>query len=162
MEPISIRWATGYMNIDPGAFFPTSAARVRKLLRVVALDYEHQDDIRMQLVRHCTERAQAIMDGRKALANEAVNHQQKAADLQPWINLREHRIHASQACLKEQPKKARALEYLARIKAEKEALKTLKAEQRGERAACEKKKREFIQAEKDAQQLRRNAEVIQA
>lgn len=127
MEPISIRWATGYMNIDPGAFFPTSAARVRK-----------------------------------ALANEAVNHQQKAADLQPWINLREHRIHALQACLKEQPKKARALEYPARIKAEKKALKTLKAEQRGERAACEKKKREFIQAEKDAQQLRRNAEVIQA
>lgn len=162
MEPISIRWATGYMDINPDAFFPTSAARVRKLLRVVALDYEHQDDIRIQLVRHCTERAQAIVDGCKALANEAANHQQKAADLQPWIDLRERRIRALQACLKEQSQKTRTLDYPARIKAEKETLKTLKAEQREERAACGKKKREFAQAEKDAQQLRRNAEVIQA
>ena len=49
MEPITIRWETGYMTINPDAFFPTSTARIRKLLRVVALDFEHQDVIRMQL-----------------------------------------------------------------------------------------------------------------
>ena len=46
MEPITIRWETGYMTINPDAFFPTSTARIRKLLRVVALDFEHQDVIR--------------------------------------------------------------------------------------------------------------------
>ncbi len=33
MEPITIRWETGYMTINPDAFFPTSTARIRKLLR---------------------------------------------------------------------------------------------------------------------------------
>lgn len=78
MEPITIRWETGYMTINPDAFFPTSAARIRKLLRVVALDFEHQDDIRMQLAGACESRAQEILDGRKSLANEAVNHHQKS------------------------------------------------------------------------------------
>lgn len=85
MEPITIRWETGYMTINPDAFFPTSTARIRKLLRVVALDFEHQDVIRMQLAGACESRAQKILDGRKSLANEAVNHHQKAADLEPQI-----------------------------------------------------------------------------
>lgn len=33
MEPITIRWETGYMTINPDAFFPTSTAKIRKLLR---------------------------------------------------------------------------------------------------------------------------------
>ena len=85
MEPITIHWETGYMTINPDAFFPTSTARIRKLLRVVALDFEHQDVIRMQLAGACESRAQEILDGRKSLANEAVNHHQKAADLEPQI-----------------------------------------------------------------------------
>lgn len=89
MEPITIRWETGYMTINPDAFFPTSTARIRKLLRVVALDFEHQDVIRMQLAGACESRAQEILDGRKSLANEAVNHHQKAADLEPQIETAE-------------------------------------------------------------------------
>lgn len=89
MEPITIRWETGYMTINPDAFFPTSTARIRKLLRVVALDFEHQDVIRMQLAGACESRAQELLDGRKSLANEAVNHHQKAADLEPQIETAE-------------------------------------------------------------------------
>lgn len=33
MEPITIRWETGYMTINPDAFFPTSTARIRKKKR---------------------------------------------------------------------------------------------------------------------------------
>ena len=91
MEPITIRWETGYMTINPDAFFPTSTARIRKLLRVVALDFEHQDVIRMQLAGACESRAQEILDGRKSLANEAVNHHQKAADLEPDGQAPDHR-----------------------------------------------------------------------
>ena len=100
MEPITIRWETGYMTINPDAFFPTSAARIRKLLRVVALDFEHQDDIRMQLAGACESRAQEILDGRKSLANEAVNHHQKAADLEPQIETAKRRITTLRACIK--------------------------------------------------------------
>ena len=160
MEPITIRWETGRMVINPDAFFPTSTARIRKLLRVVALDFERRDDIRTQLARCCEERAQAIMDGQKALANEAVNHHQRAADLQPEIDRRERQISTLLACLKEQPKKARALGYPERIKAEKEEVKKLKAKQHDERAAFDRKKREFAQGEALAQKLRKNAEVL--
>lgn len=155
MEPITIRWETGYMTINPDAFFPTSAARIRKLLRVVALDFEHQDDIRMQLAGACESRAQEILDGRKSLANEAVNHHQKAADLEPQIETAKRRITTLRACIKEQPKKARQLGYPERLHEEREQLT---AERSGALSAFRKKKREA--AEATAEKLRQNAEVL--
>lgn len=157
MEPITIRWETGYMTINPDAFFPTSAARIRKLLRVVALDFERQDDIRMQLAGACESRAQEILDGRKSLANEAVNHHQKAADLEPQIETAKRRITTLRACIKEQPKKARQLGYPERLHEEREQLT---AERSGALSAFRKKKREFEAAEATAEKLRQNAEVL--
>ena len=160
MEPITIRWETGYMTISPDAFFPTSAARIRKLLRVVALDFEHQDVIRMQLAGACESRAQELLDGRKSLANEAVNHHQKAADLQPPIDTAKRRITALRACIQEQPKKARALGYRDRLQEEQEALKKLKTQQSTALAAFKKKQKEFEAAEGVAKKLKQNAEVL--
>lgn len=149
MEPITIRWETGYMTINPDAFFPTSTARIRKLLRVVALDFEHQDVIRMQLAGAC-----------ESLANEAVNHHQKAADLEPQIETAKRRITALGACIKEQPKRARQLGYPERLHEEREQLKKLTAERSGALSAFRKKKREFEAAEAMAEKLRQNAEVL--
>lgn len=149
MEPITIRWETGYMTINPDAFFPTSTARIRKLLRVVALDFEHQDVIRMQLAGAC-----------ESLANEAVNHHQKAADLEPQIETAKRRITALRACIKEQPKRARQLGYPERLHEEREQLKKLTAERSGALSAFRKKKREFEAAEATAEKLRQNAEVL--
>ena len=149
MEPITIRWETGYMTINPDAFFPTSTARIRKLLRVVALDFEHQDVIRMQLAGAC-----------ESLANEAVNHHQKAADLEPQIETAKRRITALGACIKEQPKRARQLGYPERLHEEREQLKKLTAERSGALSAFRKKKREFEAAEATAEKLRQNAEVL--
>ena len=157
MEPITIRWETGYMTINPDAFFPTSAARIRKLLRVVALDFEHQDVIRMQLAGACEIRAQELLDGRKSLANEAANHHQKATDLEPQIETAKRRITTLRACIKEQPKKARQLGYPERLHEEREQLKKLTA---GALSAFRKKKREFEAAEATAEKLRQNAEVL--
>ena len=149
MEPITIRWETGYMTINPDAFFPTRTARLRKLLRVVALDFEHQDVIRMQLAGAC-----------ESLANEAVNHHQKAADLEPQIETAKRRITALRACIKEQPKRARQLGYPERLHEEREQLKKLTAERSGALSAFRKKKREFEAAEATAEKLRQNAEVL--
>ena len=160
MEPITIRWETGYMTINPDAFFPTSAARIRKLLRVVALDFEHQDVIRMQLAGACESRAQELLDGRKSLANEAVNYHQKVADLQPPIDTAKRRITALRACIQEQPKKARALGYRDRLQEEQEALKKLKTQQSTALASFKKKQKEFEAAEATAERLRQNAEVL--
>lgn len=70
MEPIKIRWETGHMEINPDVFFPTSTARIRKLLRVVALDFPHQDDLRMQMARYCEDRAEEILSDRDRLQEE--------------------------------------------------------------------------------------------
>lgn len=143
MEPITIRWETGHMTINPDAFFPTSAARIR-----------------MQLAGACESRAQEILDGRKSLANEAVNHHQKAADLEPQIETAKRRITTLRACIKEQPKKARQLGYPERLHEEREQLKKLTAERSGALSAFRKKKREFEAAEATAEKLRQNAEVL--
>lgn len=160
MEPIKIRWETGHMEINPDVFFPTTAARIRKLLRVVALDYTHQDDLRMQMARYCEDRAQEILDDRKRLANEAVNYHQKVTDLQPPIDTCKRRITTLRACIKEQPKKARQLGYPERLHEEREQLKKLTAERSGALSAFRKKKREFEAAEATAEKLRQNAEVL--
>lgn len=160
MGPITIRWETGNMTINPDAFFPTSTTRIRKLLRVVALDFEHQDDIRMQLATACEARAQEILDGRKRLANEAVNHHQKATDLEPQIETCKRRISSLRICIKEQPKRARELGYHDRLHEEREKLKKLTAERSGALSAFRKKKREFEASEPLAEKLRQNAEVL--
>lgn len=135
MEPITIRWETGYMTINPDAFFPTSTARIRKLLRVVALDFEHQDVIRMQLAGACESRAQEIETAKR-------------------------RITTLGACIKEQPERARQLGYPERLHEEREQLKKLTAERSGALSAFRKKKRELEAAEATAEKLRQNAEVL--
>lgn len=160
METIIIRWTTGGMEINPAAFFPTSAARVRKLLRVISLDYDHQDDIRERLARYCTERAQELLDSRRAIANDAVNNGQKVVDLQEQIDFQERQILKIQIFQKEQPKAARIMRCGDRLKTEKAKLTALKEEQRAARSTKERKKREFAQVEKAAKQLQLNAEVI--
>lgn len=160
METIIIRWTTGGMEINPAAFFPTSAARVRKLLRVISLDYDHQDDIRERLARYCTERAQELLDSQRAIANDAVNNGQKVVDLQEQIDFQERQILKIQIFQKEQPKAARTMRCGDRLKTEKAKLTALKEEQRAARSTKERKKREFAQVEKAAKQLQLNAEVI--
>ena len=162
MEPIKIRWETGHMEINPDVFFPTSTARIRKLLRVVALDFPHQDDLRMQMARYCEDRAEEILSDRKRLANEAVNYHQKAADLEPQIETAKHRITTLRACIQEQPKKTRALGYRDRLQEEREQLKKLTAERSGALSAFRKKKREFEAAEGVAKKLKQNAEVLRS
>lgn len=146
MEPIKIRWETGHMEINPDVFFPTSTARIRKLLRVVALDFPHQDDLRMQMARYCEDRAEEILSDRKRLANEAVNYHQKVADLQPPIDTAKRRITALRACIQE----------------EQEALKKLKTQQSIALAAFKKKQKEFEVAEGVAKKLKQNAEVLRS
>lgn len=42
---IQIKYDNGQMNIRMDAFFPTSQARLKKLLKVVDLDFEHREEI---------------------------------------------------------------------------------------------------------------------
>ena len=41
-----IKWETGYMNIHMDFFFPCSQQRFKKLLKVIALDWQHEDELK--------------------------------------------------------------------------------------------------------------------
>ena len=44
-----IKWETGYMNIHMDFFFPCSQQRFKKLLKVIALDWQHEDELKETL-----------------------------------------------------------------------------------------------------------------
>lgn len=46
---LQIKYDNGQMNIRMDAFFPTSQARLKKLLKVVDLDFEHKDEIKQTM-----------------------------------------------------------------------------------------------------------------
>ena len=73
----------GRMTIVLDKFFPTSATRLRKLLKLVDEDYEHRDELRAAIVQHCSQRASALLDGRRDLANKAVEQHTRATEMQP-------------------------------------------------------------------------------
>ena len=121
----------GHMTIVLDKFFPTDATRLRKLLKLVDEDYEHRDELRAIIVQHCGQRASALLDGRKDLANKAVEH-----------------------C---KTKEGRA--YREQLKELKAKLKDLKQRQRDALASYRDYQREFVSAENRANRLKKNAEV---
>lgn len=56
---LSIRWDTGYMNIVKDSFFPCSVDRFKKLLKVIDLDWKHDDSLKEELKVYFQERISA-------------------------------------------------------------------------------------------------------
>lgn len=48
-DVLKIRWNTGYMNINMQKFFPCSIAKLNKLLKVIRLDWEHEQELLAQM-----------------------------------------------------------------------------------------------------------------
>jgi len=49
MNDLYIRWNTGEMLIHLDNFFPTSQVQLRKLLKVIELDWEHETELKEKL-----------------------------------------------------------------------------------------------------------------
>ena len=128
----------GHMTIVLDKFFPTDATRLRKLLKLVDEDYEHRDELRAIIVQHCGQRASALLDGRKDLANKAVEQHTRATEMQPEIDKLTGQIE-------------RLAEYCK--------TKEVKQRQRDALASYRDYQREFVSAENRANRLKKNAEV---
>lgn len=145
----------GHMTVVLDKFFPTDATRLRKLLKVIDEDYEHRDELRAAIVQHCGRRAQEALDGRKDLANRAADMHTRAAELQPEIDKLTRQVKALGAYCKTPSGRCC-----------RQQLKDLKAREKGakerHRLCLQKFKeyqREFVNAEKTAEQLKKNADV---
>ena len=72
MEELRIKYDRGKMVVILNNFFPTSRARLKKLLKVIDLDYEHSDELIEQLKQFFSEqipvyKAEFESNGRKYL-----------------------------------------------------------------------------------------------
>lgn len=145
----------GHATIVLDKFFPTDATRLRKLLRMVDEDYEHRDELRATIVQHCGRRASALLDGRKDLANKAVEYHTKATELQPEIDKLAGQIERLAEYVK--TKEGRA--YREQLKGLRAQLKDKKQRQRDLLASYRDYQRQFVSAENQANKLKKNAEV---
>ena len=149
----------GHMTIVLDKFFPTDATRLRKLLKLVDEDYDHRVELRAIIVQHCGQRASALLDGRRDLANKAVEQHTRAAEMQPEINKLTGQIDAVQKYIKTFCSKRGGQGYRSQLKELKAQLKNKKEEQRSLLSAFRDYQRQFVSAENQAKKLKKNAEV---
>ena len=143
---ITFHQGMGHMTVMLDAFFPTDAARLRKLLSIIDEDYEHRDELRAVVVQHCGQRAQALMDGRSDLANQAINYHTKAT------------VDTLQRYVKTYCKRG-GQGYRQQLKELKAQLKEIKEQQRHALTLYRDYQRRFVGAEKEAEKLKKNVEV---
>ena len=101
-----IKWETGYMNIHMDFFFPCSQQRFKKLLKVIALDWQHEDELKETLKVYFQNRIADLVELRKENGKKDFDFKQKAADTQRMIQSRKHPNGVSLS--KEELKQARA------------------------------------------------------
>lgn len=101
-----IKWETGYMNIHMDFFFPCSQQRFKKLLKVIALDWQHEDELKETLKVYFQNRIADLVELRKENGKKYFDFKQKAADTQQMIQSRKHPNGVSLS--KEELKQARA------------------------------------------------------
>lgn len=85
-----IKWETGYMNIHMDFFFPCSQQRFKKLLKVIALDWQHEDELKETLKVYFQNRIADLVELRKGNGKKYFDFKQKAADTQRMIQSRKH------------------------------------------------------------------------
>ena len=155
---ITFHQGMGHMTVVLDAFFPTDATRLRKLLSIIDEDYEHRDELPAVVVQHCGQRAQALMDGRSDLANQAVNYHTKATELQPEIDKMARQVDTLQRYVKTYCKRG-GQGYRQQLKELKAQLKEVKKQQRHALTLYRDYQRRFVGAEKAAEKLKKNVEV---
>lgn len=155
---ITFHQGMGHMTVVLDAFFSTDATRLRKLLSIIDEDYEHRDELRAVVVQHCGQRAQALMDGRSDLANQAVNYHTKATELQPEIDKMARQVDTLQRYVKTYCKRG-GQGYRQQLKELKAQLKEVKKQQRHALTLYRDYQRRFVGAEKEAEKLKKNVEV---
>lgn len=85
-----IKCETGYMNIHMDFFFPCSQQRFKKLLKVIALDWQHEDELKETLKVYFQNRIADLVELRKENGKKYFDFKQKAADTQRMIQSRKH------------------------------------------------------------------------
>lgn len=87
---IQIKYDNGQMNIHMDAFFPTSQARLKKLLKVVDLDFEHRDEIIQTMQQFFQDKVTELEERRISSGKKSIEYKQKIADTTAMIESKKH------------------------------------------------------------------------
>lgn len=90
MNDLYIEWETGYMNIHMDFFFPCNIQRFKKLLKIIELDWKHEEELKEKLKVHFQNRISALVDLWKKNSRKYYDNKQKAADTTSLIKSRKH------------------------------------------------------------------------
>ena len=80
MEELRIKYDRGKMVVILNNFFPTSRARLKKLLKVIDLDYEHSDELVEQLKQFFSEQIPVYKAEFESNGKKYLEYQQLSAD----------------------------------------------------------------------------------
>lgn len=70
----------GQMTVHMNAFFPTSQARLNKLLKIIELDWQHEDELKEKLKVHFQNKILECEGLQKCSGKDHLNWRQKEAD----------------------------------------------------------------------------------
>lgn len=90
MNDLYIEWETGHMNIHMDFFFPCNIQRFKKLLKIIELDWQHEEELKEKLKVHFQNRISALVDLWKENSRKYYDFKQKAADTTSLIESRKH------------------------------------------------------------------------
>lgn len=122
-----IKWETGYMNIYMDFFFPCSQQRFKKLLKVIALDWQHEDELKETLKIYFQNRIADLTVLWKENSKLYYDSKEKAASTKAIIDSRKHPNGLPLS--KDELKEARA-DFRAYTAAYKQALSDAKSNKR--------------------------------
>lgn len=80
MEELRIKYDRGKMVVILDNFFPTSRARLKKLLKVIDLDYEHRDELIEHLKQFFSEQIPVYKAEFESNGKKYLEYQQLSAD----------------------------------------------------------------------------------
>ena len=87
---LNIKYENGQMTIRMNTFFPTSASKLKKLLKIIDLDMEHRDDHIRTLKRYFKNKVQELEKNKNSSGKKAVECRQKVVDLAAVIESKKH------------------------------------------------------------------------
>lgn len=90
MNDLYIEWETGHMNIHMDFFFPCNIQRFKKLLKIIELDWQHEEELKEKLKVYFQNRIPALVNLWKENSRKYYDFKQKAADTTSLIESRKH------------------------------------------------------------------------
>ena len=87
-KSIMIRWDTGSMIINLQEFFPTSAARVNQLLKIIGLDWQNRQQLIVDILEYLREAVVNYKDMKSSVALVWSREHQSVCDYTQMVNSR--------------------------------------------------------------------------